>query len=171
MNVAAVQETHFTCTGDCWVVFLTFSSHCSIEVSLLVECSLNVIVNLVFAGDRGWLVVADVVIKSFEFRMVAGYAPNSISKRHSFFRQLGPFFDDSKWLVLVGDWNVILDPKIDNSGRSVNGLGRCESSLIDLLAEFDLIGRFCQDHPGWEMWTWLEDLPFGQIQSYLDNVN
>ena len=35
------------------------------------------------------------------------------------------------------------------------------------MAEFD---RFHLDHPGWEMWTWLGDLPSGQIQSYLDRV-
>ena len=106
-NVAAVQGTHFTCTencrvlGDDFVVFPAFGSHCSAGVSLLVGRCLNAIVSLVFADDRGWLVVADVAVKSFEFRVAAVYAPNCVEDRRSFFRRLGPFLDDPKWLVLV----------------------------------------------------------------------
>ena len=51
-----------------------------------------------------------------------------------FFRRLAPFLDDSKRLVLMGDWNVILDPKIDKVGRGVSRLGRCENSFVDLMA-------------------------------------
>ena len=39
----------------------------------------------------------------------------------------------------MGDWNVILDPKLDKGGRDASGLDRCESSLIDLLANHDLV--------------------------------
>ena len=90
-------------------------------------------------------------MKTFEFRVVAVYAPNIVVERSSFFRRLGPFLDDANRIVLAGDWNAILDPKIDKGGRSARGSGRCESNLIDLLAEFDLIDRFRLDHPGWEM--------------------
>ena len=79
--------------GD-FVVFSAFGSCCGIGVSLLVGRSLNANVNLVFAGDKGRLVVADIAIKTFEFRVVAVYAPNTAGKRHSFFRQLEPFLDD-----------------------------------------------------------------------------
>ena len=59
VNVAAVQETHLTCEADCrvleddFVVFSAFGSHLSAGVSLLVGCSLDAIVNLVFAGYGG----------------------------------------------------------------------------------------------------------------------
>ena len=75
VNVTTVQETHFTCVADCrvledeFVVFSAFGSHCSAGVSLLVGRSLNAMVNFVFAGDGGRLVVADVAIKCFEFRV------------------------------------------------------------------------------------------------------
>ena len=88
VDVVAVQETHFICTKDCQVLegdFVVFSAFCSPGFSLLGGCSLNVIVNLVFANDVGRLVVADVAIKSFKFWVVIVYTPNSIGKRHSFF--------------------------------------------------------------------------------------
>ena len=113
--------------------------------------------------------MADVAVKSFEFRVVAVYALNCAGERRSFFRRLGPFLDDSKRLVLMDDWNAILDPKLDRD-RDANGSDRCESSLIDLLAEYDLVDRFRLDHPGWETWTWLGDSLSGQIRSYLNRV-
>ena len=79
MNVAAVQETTFTCAEDCQVleddlvVFSAFGSCCSAGVILLV--------------GRGQLAVADVAVKSFELRVVAVYAPNIAGERHSFLRR------------------------------------------------------------------------------------
>ena len=76
VHVATVQETHFICAADCrvlesdFVVFSAFGIRCSAGVSLLVGRSLNANVNLVFAGDEGRLVVADIAVKTFEFRMV-----------------------------------------------------------------------------------------------------
>ena len=92
-------------------------------------------------------------------------------ERHPFFWQLGSFLDASKRTVLVGDWNAILDPKIDWADRGANGLGRCESSLVNFLAEFELIDWYRLDHPGREMWTWLGSSSSGQIRSYLDSVS
>ena len=57
--------------------------------------------------------MAEVAVKSFEFRIAAVYEPNITAERVSFFRRLAPFLDDLKRLVLMGDWNAILDPKKD----------------------------------------------------------
>ena len=83
VDVAAVQETHFTCEADCrvleddFVVYSAFGSRLSAVVSLLVRHSLNAIVNIVFAGGEGRLLAADVAVKTFEFRIAAVYAPNA----------------------------------------------------------------------------------------------
>ena len=134
-----------------FVVCSAFGSRCSAGISLLVGRSLNAIVNLIFANDGSRLVVVDVAVKSFELHMVAVYAPNSVGERRSFFRRLEPFLNDPKWIILVGDWNAILYPKIDKVGWGVNGSDRCESSLIDFMAQHDLVNMFRLDHPGREM--------------------
>ena len=151
-------------------VFSAYSSRTSVGVSLLVERSLDSDVDVVFAGDGGRLVVADVAVKSFKFRLFAVYAPNIISERVSFFRRLAPFLDDTKRLVLMGDWNAILDPKIDKVRRGASRLGRCESNLVGLMTRHDLVDRFRVDHPGREMWTWLDSSPSAKVGSYLDRV-
>ena len=114
--------------------------------------------------------MADVAVKSFEFRVVGVYAPNSISERHSFFRRLEPFLDHPKWIIHVGDWIPILNPMIDKAGRETSGSDRCESSLFDLMAQHDLFDRFRQDHSGREMWTGLDSLLPVSISTYLDRL-
>ena len=59
--------------------------------------------------------------------------------------------DERKQIILVGDWNVIFDPKIDMVEWGSSGSDRCESSLIDLMAQQDLVDSFHLDHPGREM--------------------
>ena len=69
-NVAAVQETHSICAADSRVlkndfaVASAYSSRGSVGVSLLVGRSLNAGVNIVFAGDRGLLVVIMLPLKA-----------------------------------------------------------------------------------------------------------
>ena len=115
VDVAAVQKTHFTCETDCrvlendFVVYSAFGCCPSAGVSLLVGRSLDAIVNVVFAGDGDRLLEADVAVKTFEFRIAVVYAPNTAAERRLFLRWLGSFLNASKWTVLVGDWNVILD--------------------------------------------------------------
>ena len=155
---------------DDYVVLSAYDSHSSVGVFLLIGRSFNAGVNLVLADDGGRLVVADVAVKSFAFRMAAVYATNLATEKVSFFRQLTPFLDDPKPIVLVGDWNAILDPKIDRVGRRTRGLRKCESSLINLMARHDLVDRFRLDYPGREMWTWLDSSPSVRVRSYLDTV-
>ena len=137
---------------------------------MLVGRSLDGDVDVVFAGDGGRLVVADVAVKSFKFRLVAVYAPNIAVERVSFFRLLALFLDDTKRLVLMGDWNAILDPKMDKVGWGASRLERCESSLVGLMTRHDLVDRFRLDHPGRKMWMWLHRSPSGKVSSNLDRV-
>ena len=137
---------------------------------LLVGRSLDTDVSVVFAGDGGRLVVANVAVKSLKFRLVVVYVPNTPVEKVSFFRRLTPFLNNTKRLVLMGDWNAILDTKIDKARRGAGRLGRCESSLVDLMARHDLVDRFRLDHPGMEMWTWLDSSPSAKVGSYLDRM-
>ena len=66
----------------------------------------------------------------------------SLWRGASFFCRLAPFLDDTKWLVLMGDWKAILDPKIDKVRRGARRLGRCESCFVDLMTSHDLVDRF-----------------------------
>ena len=72
--------------------------------------------NLVFAVDRDRLIVADCCHLKFCFPGGCSLMVNITDERRFFFQWLRLFLDDLGWLVLVGDWNVILDPKINRVG-------------------------------------------------------
>ena len=91
-------------------------------------------------------------------------------ERVSFFRRLASFLDYTKRIVLVGDWNAIVDPKINRVGRGARGPGMCESTLIDLMAHHDLVDRFRLDRPGREMWMLVDSSPSVHTRSYQDRV-
>ena len=143
VNVPAVQETLFNCAVDYqvlendYVILSAYGSHSSAGVSLLIGRNLNADENLVLVDDGGRLVVTNVALKIFVFRVVAVYAPNIAAERVSFYRRLVPFLDDPKRKFLMGDWNAILDPKIDRAVRGARRSGRCESCLIDFMAHHD----------------------------------
>ena len=100
--------------------------------------------------------MADVAVKTFEFRIASVHVPNFAAERRSFLRRLGSVLDASRRTVLVGDWNAILDPNIDRTGRGASSWARC-----DFLTEFDQVDRYRLDHPGREMWTWIGSSPSG----------
>ena len=81
----------FICAADSLVLendFAVFSAYGSCNnagVSLIVRCSFDADLNVVFAGDGDRLIVADVAVKSFKFLVVAVYAPNIAGERTSFF--------------------------------------------------------------------------------------
>ena len=72
--------------------------------------------------------------------------------------------------MLVGDWNAILDPMVDKGEKGARGKAWSEGSLIDMMAENDLIDRYRLDHPGQEMWTWTHSSPSVPNRSYLDRL-
>ena len=65
---------------------MSFGYGLSAEVSLLIECSLNVDVYVVFAGETSRLVVPDIVVRNFKFNVIAVYVPHiSIRARGDLF--------------------------------------------------------------------------------------
>lgn len=77
-------------------------------------------------GDRGQYY--------WEKWFVAVYAPSDQTERCSFFSHLRPFLVDLAHLVLMGDWNVILNHTLDR-GRGASGSLR-DGRQVDLIEEF-----------------------------------
>ena len=138
-------------------------THTVVQESLLVGCSLNIIVSLVFAGDRDHLVRADLAIKSLEFWVVTIYAPN-ITGEMLLPSIVGTVPWPSKMASFSTDW------KIDRVGWSARRSDWWESSLINLMTWHNLFDRFCLNHPGSEMWTWTDSLSSVRARSYLDRI-
>ena len=81
--VAAVQETHLTCSADGrvlendYVVLSAYGCRSSVGVSLLIGRSFDADVSLVLGDDRAGLLWPMLPL-SFEFQLAAVYAPNIV---------------------------------------------------------------------------------------------
>ena len=91
VDVAAIEETHFVSASDSRVlakgysVVSTYGTTRSRGVSLLVKSVLQPRLSVFHRDAAGRLIVVDVAIKSFNFRVIAIYAPNDQGKRVVFF--------------------------------------------------------------------------------------
>ena len=106
VDVVDVQETHFILKkGDDVLeveyVISAFGYRISAGVPLSIEGSLNVDVYVVLVNEVERLVVVDVAVRSFKFRVVAVYAPSIPWERLSLFRRLQPFLTGSEPLRLT----------------------------------------------------------------------
>ena len=153
-----------------YVVISTLGCRLSIGISLLIGRSLNANVNVAFAGEASPLVVDDIAVRGFKFKVVAVHRLNIPGEKNSLFSWLRPFLTGNKRLVLVGDWNAILDPKLDRVRWSISGTVGYGSSLIDFIAKFDLVVSFCLDHPGSDMWMLKHKEPSHPSRSCLDRL-
>ena len=173
VDVAVIEETHFIAAKDAHVLtndFVVVSAYGDVTsrgVSLLVRASLRPVVDVVYADARGRLIVADVSISGQTFRVSGVYAPNCPKQRKDLFLVIDRFLGYQGHLVLMGDWNAILDPSIDRVGQ---GSRRVENSLVDFMDRNDLVDRYRIDHPGVEMWTWARSSSPIDNRSYIDRV-
>lgn len=132
----------------------------------MVSRSLDADVHIVQAGGDGRLVVAHISCSGCSFRLVWYMPPNNGRDRRSFFRQLGPFLITPRRLVLMGDWNAILDPKADK-GPSANS-----RAVLTLLSKTSLRISALRtvSERSTQTATWAHNSPSTSNSSYLDRV-
>ena len=123
MDVVAVSETRISDTHDFAPTFDDYEIFASLSrpgmgggVAVLFRRGLGLQVRTIFLDPEGKSVVLDVSNGEGDaFRLVAVYAPTGAG-RPDFFRRLEVFLGTSRSLVLVGDWNAILDARLDAVG-------------------------------------------------------
>ena len=176
VDIAALEETHFICRADehvldrDYILVSSYGDRTSRGVSVLVKRSLGARIDVISAGSGGRCVVVDIAVRGHEFRVVAVYAPNVAAERRVFLSQIESFLTDLKQLVLVGDWNAILDPKLDRGAGSSGPVGKFDRGLLDFVGKFDLVDRYRLDNPGEEQWTWTHSSPSVTYASYIDRM-
>ena len=121
--MVAISETRISEAHSFAPIFDDFEVYASLSrpgsgggVAVLFRKGLDLEVWTIFLDPNGKLVVLDVRnSEGSAFRLVAVYAPTGAG-RPDFFGRLEPFLGTSRSLVLVGDWNGILDARWDCVG-------------------------------------------------------
>ena len=151
-NVLFLQETHLT--PDLLYNFEqqfkgtavhSLGTSSSKGVAILIHSSVCHKVLNTYCNAYGRLIIVNVVIDTVTYTMVNIYAPNNQTDRNIFFKQLLENITEhvEGTIIIAGDYNEILDPKIDRKTRSnqlpkktkaSNSLGNLnrEKGLIDI---------------------------------------
>ena len=76
----------------------------------------------------------------------------------------------SKRVILVGDWNAVLDPNLDRGAISAGTNTLDARYFRDFVQRLDLVDKFRERHPNKIVWTWTGRGASAQLYSYLDRV-
>ena len=72
--------------------------------------------SLVLSDSAGRFRTLDITKKDKAFQLIGVYEPNATGELLDFFRRIEPYMTSSKRVILMGDWNAVLDPNLDRRG-------------------------------------------------------
>jgi len=177
VDICCIQETRFdsnfreSILSEVYEPFSACFDGRSRGVSWLFSRNLHASCSLVFSDPTGRLCVVDATIEGRAFRFIGVYGPNATSELPDFFRRIEPYVTSSRRVVLTGDWNAVLDPRVDRGegSRATNNLDA--KHFRDFVERFDLVDKHREEHPDKVEWTWTGRGASGrQLSSYIDRV-
>lgn len=161
-NVFLLQETHWKSNLENIIrsqwgfeCFVSGQDSGSKGVAILFMNNFEYKVHRVIKDNEGRYILID--IEMFEKRMTLGnvYAP-SAGDHHEFFEKL--FREiismDNELIVIGGDWNVALNPKLDTNHPSNVYRARSRKIIVDFMNDYDLVDIFRTLHGDTRKYTW-----------------
>ena len=136
-DVLCLQETHST--ADCeapwqneWKGKIYFS-HCSSSAkgtAILINCRTNIQIESFDRDERGRFLICNAAYESMKITLCSLYAPNEDNPQF-FLNLLSRVSDAIDSLILLGDFNLVIDMSVD----SVNTLSNHNKS-VEVLQQF-----------------------------------
>ena len=172
-----IVDTHFTPDMEVMVrsewggdVFLSCGTFNSRGVAVLLNPSAAVIVHHAELDDHGNYVILDVEFDGlFRCNYVVLYGPND--DRPDFFEELFAkvCIDKGQPVILVGDWNLVIDPQMDTKFYGNVGNPRARNVVINALENESLIDVWREQHPNTSRFTWKRTNPakFSRLDYFL----
>ena len=176
IDICCLQETHFDSNFHEGVLsrdYLSFSAYFdgrSRGFTWLISRRLDASCALVLSDPAGRLCVLDVTIKDKAFRLIGVWGLNATSELPAFFRCIEPYVIPSKRVILVGDWNAVLDPNLDRGAISAATNTLDARYFREFVQRLDLVDKFRERHSNKIVWTWTGRGASAQLYSYLDRV-
>ena len=118
--------------------------------------SRRLIATCVLSYLAGQLCVLGVTITDKAFRLIGVYGSNASNELPTFFRRIGPYVIPSKRVILVGDWNAVLDPNLGRGAISAGTNTLDARYFHEFVEQFDLVDKFRERHPYKLAWIWTE---------------
>lgn len=147
LDVIAIQETKVDGEEETGRMVSLFTSRYNAVVShavgaaagcvLFVRQCLGVTIQAVTTCAYGRFVVCDLVLYSYEWRIICVYAPNSVGERRDFFEGIRQYCNSERLTVIMGDFNCVLSASDKTSRRPHSDASTCV--LAELVNEFNLV--------------------------------
>ena len=170
-SVICLQDTHFTKSTENiikaeWGFKAVFSSFSSQSRGVAILFNNNFEFNIVnsYTDARGNIIVLDIEVDKHRITLVNLYGPNSDDP--NFYETLYKIIlqQGNKDMLLVGDWNLLLDPNIDGKNYKHINNPNARQRVLKLIAELNLYDVWRDENGDKCMYTWRRKLKPGCIQ-------
>jgi exonuclease III len=102
----------------------------------------------------GRLVYIDLTIEGFKFRIISVYVPTEESERRVFLNELYPFLTCQLPIIMGGDFNCIMNAKLDKIGGNPSRGLVGSKEIISFCSSFSVVDVFRINHPHLVATTW-----------------
>lgn len=130
LDLLAVQETKVSREEATDRLVAQFSLRYNVCVShavgtsagciLFVKNSIGIVVETVTSCLQGRFVLCDLTYGEAKFRFICVYAPTKSHERCLFFRELSTYFDCERCVIVLGDFNCVLNVEDRSTTASIN---------------------------------------------------
>lgn len=152
-DIIFLQETHWTTDLQAaikreWIGDIYFNNGTanSCGVTIFFNPRFNYTHINTSQDSSGRVLAITIKIDDHYLHLVNLYAPNSDTDRRQFFSSLEPFFS-SRYYVIGGDFNSIVNPTLDKQGGNVTSRQYALRVLHNLTSQFDLVDIWRQRNP------------------------
>ena len=178
-GITLLQETHTTeAVEKQWLqdwdgpISFSHGTNCSRGVAILFPKELDVTICNRTIDDEGRFILLEISIDGQNFTVVNVYAPTKDKEVEQIrfidfvLHTLENYGNDN--LIIGGDLNTCLDPKIDKKGGIVEKCSLYAKKVLELNEEFNLVDIWRVTNPDSQKYTWRGRTRNGLVQSRLD---
>ena len=174
LNVILLQETHvnsldrkkeidkyFNCDS-----YWSFGSSSSRGVAIIIFKNFKY-EKIRFQTDcDGRVIYIDIKSEFGEIRLISIYAPNDITERRQFLKDIDRYFYTPFPLIAGGDWNFVENLNLDKTGGNPNSGSEGSVIFKNTKCAFDIIDPFRSLYKTKKEYTWISDTR--QIKTRID---
>ena len=138
--------------------FGSFGTSRSAGVLCLVKRTSAITVSRQFSSDDGRVVVLDMELDSHRFQLATIYAPNHNPEKTDFFLGLSDLLDPLADVLILGDFNSVVDPDLDRvSSVPLHSSYDCSGVISQMMEDFGLVDAWRHVNPNTRQYSFFSN--------------
>ena len=170
-SIVCLQDTHLTkkdeasirniWNGEIWLNGFSTNSR---GVAILINTNFEFKSEIIHRDIHGNLLVLDLDLPNFSFRLINLYAPNNDNP--FFYSQIKSFIESSnkQYTIVCGDFNLVLDPEMDSMNYVSINNPQSRAKVFEICESLAMVDSFRLSHPQLKRYTWRRKNPLKQAR-------